>query len=38
MKISWSYGAHVACFGKIFNDDWAQLSGRSGRRSLGFGK
>lgn len=27
MKISWSHGAHVACFGKIFNDGWAQLSG-----------
>ena len=22
MKISWSHGAHVACFGKIFNDGW----------------
>ena len=25
MKISWSYGAHVACFGKIFNDGWGAI-------------
>ena len=24
MKISWSYSANVACFGKIFNDGWAR--------------
>ena len=38
MKISWSHGAHVACFGKIFNDGWAQSFGQSGRRNLGFGR
>lgn len=25
MKISWSNGAHVACFGKIFNDGWGAI-------------
>ena len=25
MKISWSHGAHVACFGKIFNDGWGAI-------------
>lgn len=25
MKITWSYGAHVACFGKIFNDGWGAI-------------
>lgn len=24
MKISWSHGANVACFGKIFNDGWGR--------------
>ena len=38
MKISWSHGAHVACFGKIFNDGWAQLYGLKIGGSLGFGK
>ena len=25
MKISWSHGAHVACFDKIFNDGWGAI-------------
>lgn len=25
MKISWSHGAHVVCFGKIFNDGWGAI-------------
>ena len=25
MKISWSYGTNVACFGKIFNDGWGAI-------------
>ena len=25
MKISWSHGAYVACFGKIFNDGWGVI-------------
>lgn len=22
MKINWSHGAYVTCFGNIFNDSW----------------
>ena len=25
MKISWSRGANVVCFGKVFNDGWGAI-------------
>ena len=25
MRISWSHGANVFCFGKIFNDGWGAI-------------